>query len=160
LFNDTAQSFLADVCSGTSGHAVWKQTRADGSSRNWILVQLPQQADSEEYESIADIGKERLRRVIKKLKKDKKPSPKEDLGFRVLRLVHSHYRAWKDYQGSDISDVADLFSKAEETLIDGWKPDGLLIEIMLIEGFPLDSRIASLGTFKRNTVVQVTSDNC
>ena len=49
---------------------------------------------------------------------------------------------------------------AETGLVKGWTAEGVLAEIMLLEGFPLDSRVAELAGMKGNTVRVVTSEHC
>lgn len=73
--NDIIIDFFAG--SGTTGQAVLELNKEDSSKRKFILVQLPEQSslDSEAYragfKTIAEITKERIRRVIKKIKKIK-----------------------------------------------------------------------------------------
>ena len=55
------------------------------------MVQLPELTNEKSeafkagYKNIADIGKERIRRVIKKIQKED-PSYKGDLGFKVFKV--------------------------------------------------------------------------
>lgn len=62
--------------SGNTAKAVIELNRKNGGNRKFILVQLPEQCDEESeaykagYKTIADIGKERIRRVIKKIEKE------------------------------------------------------------------------------------------
>jgi adenine-specific DNA-methyltransferase len=59
--------------SGTTAHAVLELNKEDSGNRKFILVQLPEQCDEDSeayksgYKTIADIAKERIRRVIKNL---------------------------------------------------------------------------------------------
>ena len=53
--------------SGTTAHAVLDLNKQDGGNRKFILVQLPEPTGREDYPTIAEITKERVRRVIKKL---------------------------------------------------------------------------------------------
>ena len=59
--------------SGTTAHAVLELNKEDGGNRKFILVQLPEPCDETSeafkagYKTIADISKERIRRVIKRL---------------------------------------------------------------------------------------------
>jgi adenine-specific DNA-methyltransferase len=61
--------------SGTTAHAVLDLNQEDGGNRKFILVQLPEQCDENSeaykagYKTIADIAKERIRRVIQKIEK-------------------------------------------------------------------------------------------
>lgn len=69
--NDIILDFFAG--SATTAQAVLELNKEDGGNRKFILVQLPEKCDEESeaykagYKTIADIGKERIRRVITKL---------------------------------------------------------------------------------------------
>jgi adenine-specific DNA-methyltransferase len=52
--------------SGSTGHAVLNANSADAGNRRFVLVQLPEPTGREDYPTIADVCKERVRRVIKK----------------------------------------------------------------------------------------------
>lgn len=95
--------------SGTTAHAVMAQNAADGGTRRYILVQLPEPLDPENKDqktaadfcdklgkprNIAELTKERLRRAAKKIK-DENPMFAGDLGFRVFKLDSSNIRAWE-----------------------------------------------------------------
>src|SRR2546425_9175348 len=53
--------------SATTGHAILDLNKEDGGNRKFILVQLPEPTERKDFPTIADITKERVRRVIKKL---------------------------------------------------------------------------------------------
>lgn len=42
--------------------------------------------------------------------------------------------------------------------MDNWNPDDLLYEVMLLNGFPLDSRIEKLDRYSQNIIKKVTSN--
>ena len=69
--NEIVLDFFAG--SGTTAQAVMELNKEDGGNRKFILVQLPEKTDesSEAYKAkyftIADICKERIRRVIEKI---------------------------------------------------------------------------------------------
>ncbi|SMB22532.1 putative Site-specific DNA-methyltransferase (adenine-specific) [Sterolibacterium denitrificans] len=86
---ETHQSFEAPIIldffagSGTTGHAVMAQNAADGGSRRYVLVQLPEPLDPENKDqkvavefcdklgksrTIAELTKERLRRAAQSIK--------------------------------------------------------------------------------------------
>jgi adenine-specific DNA-methyltransferase len=44
--------------------------------------------------------------------------------------------------------------------VDNWKEENLLTEIILMEGFPLDSAVTVVKDFKKNKVTQISSDFC
>ena len=66
--------------SGTTAQAVLELNKEDGGNRKFILVQLPEKCDENSeaykagYKTIADIAKERIRRVIKNLTPNPSPS--------------------------------------------------------------------------------------
>ena len=53
--------------SGTTAQAVLELNTQDGGNRKFILVQLPEPTERKDFPTIADITKERVRRVIKKV---------------------------------------------------------------------------------------------
>jgi adenine-specific DNA-methyltransferase len=163
--NDIVLDFFAGSC--TTAHAVLAQNREDGGRRQFIMVQLPEPTppDSEArkagYATIAEIGKERIRRVIRKMKEeqngqlplpateDGQPSPL-DLGFKVLKLTRSHFKPWAPLPPTDAQTLDSLFEQNISPLVSDWRKEGLLSEILLLEGFPLDSRIIPLEGIGEN----------
>ncbi|MFZ3089774.1 MAG: site-specific DNA-methyltransferase [Nitrospirota bacterium] len=67
--------------SGTTAQAVIELNKEDGGNRKFILVQLHEKCDENSeaykagYKTIADIAKERIRRVIKKIEEENPPHP-------------------------------------------------------------------------------------
>ncbi len=106
-----SQDLILDFFAGsaTTAHAVLQLNREDGGDRRFIMVQLPEPLpkpivleDGCELRTIADIGRERIRRVIAKLKAEREgaldfsdPDSPEDLGFRAFRLDKSNFRQWE-----------------------------------------------------------------
>lgn len=95
--------------SGTAGDAVMALNAADGGTRRYILVQLPEQLDPTDpaqkvasdfcdalgkSRTLAELTKERLRRAAKVLQK-KNPMFSGDLGFRVFKLASSNIHTWE-----------------------------------------------------------------
>ncbi len=163
--NDIVMDFFAGSCSTVQ--AVFAQNIADEQSRNFIVVQLPeptkQGSESQKagFRNIADIGRERIRRLVKKnRKKNSQPelSQKRDFGFKSYELDKSMFNEWQPFSGKDTSQLELRFEKAETPLVEGWQPKNLLAEILLLQGFPLDSNVRSLPEFKGNDVQQVTSE--
>ncbi len=91
------ESFILDFFSGsaTTAHAVMQLNAEDGGKRKYICVQVPEETpeDSEArkagYNTICEIGKERIRRAGKKIK-DENKDKNIDTGFRVLRIDSSN----------------------------------------------------------------------
>ena len=81
--------------SGTAADAVLESNATYGGSRKFVPVQLPEPTGREDYPTIAEITKERVRRVIKKLDEadaGKLPDGEpQDRGFRVFKLAESNF---------------------------------------------------------------------
>ena len=133
--------------SGTTGHAVMAQNVTDGLNRRYVLVQLPEPLGSENKEqkaaadyceqlgrpgTIAELTKERLRRVAKKIK-DENPLFAGDTGFRVFKLDTSNIRAWNPDRG----DLAQTLLDHEEHLLPGRTETDILYELLLKLGLDL-----------------------
>jgi hypothetical protein len=68
--------------SGTTAHAVLDLNKQDGGNRKFILVQLPEPTGRTDYPTIADLTKERVRRVIQKLNDEgSQQSPHQSLAL-------------------------------------------------------------------------------
>lgn len=134
--------------SATTAHAMLELNKVDGGNRKFILVQLPEPCatDSEAfkagYKTIADIGKERLRRVIKNLNKEDKGQSEEDRGFRVLKLDKSNFRQWHKITSDAKPELIEKQLVMHIDHIDrGATTQDLLYEILLKEGFLLTEEI-------------------
>ncbi|MFH0991450.1 MAG: site-specific DNA-methyltransferase [bacterium] len=149
--------------SGTTGHALFQTNLADEGNRKFILIQLdePCKQDSAAYKAgyktIADICKQRIKKAAKELKKNNTNS---DLGIKVFKLAKSNYKIWQDYDGANLPELESKLDLFETPLAEDWKPENLLTEILLLEGFPLDSKIEKLNDHKKNAVNHVSSDFC
>jgi adenine-specific DNA-methyltransferase len=114
-------------------------------------VQLPEPTDNPQFPTIAEIAKERIRRVAARLKAEAAQLPltdaaPPDLGFRVLRVADSHFKRWADV-AADADDAAyqlALEDAVDSPLRPGWTHAGLLTELLLQEGFPLDADVERL----------------
>jgi len=148
--NNEDNSFIAlDFFSGsaTTAHAVMKLNAEDGGNRQFIMVQLPEETpeDSEArkagYNTIPEIGKERIRRAGKKIKEESPLTTQDlDTGFRVFRLDESNYeevsKSPKEYEQDQLALFADNI-KADRTDLD------LLFGAMLAWGVTLDLPMTS-----------------
>jgi len=164
LLNDQ-EMIILDFFSGSAStaHATIQLNAECNSNLRYITVQLPEvckegsEAKQSQYKNICEIGKERIRRAGKKIKKEAGLNAANlDTGFKVFRLAPSNYKAWENYTGTDIKQLEELFKA--DSLMQGWKEDALLTEIMLLEGFPLDSKIEILPQFKKNKIMKISSD--
>ena len=79
--------------SGSTVEAVLRLNQEDSGHRRFICVQLPEPTGRDDYPTIAEITKERAKRVGTQLKS--KGGIGDDLGFRVFKLDTSNVRAWE-----------------------------------------------------------------
>ena len=144
-------SYILDFFSGsaTTAHAVMKKNMEEGGNRKYILVQLPEKGNSPQYETLCEIGKERIRRAGKQIlsagggqlsfsETQPDQSAPIDIGFRCLRLDSSNME--NVYYTPEETRQQDMFS-----LVDNVKPDrtpeDLLFQVMLDLGVLLSSPI-------------------
>jgi len=150
--------------SGTTAHAVLQLNRQDSGNRKFILVQLPEPTDREDYPTIADITKERVRRVIKKLNEgdrhaDESRHPelpvdsgvrrnddqkKQDRGFRVFKLAESNFKPWNAEVPYDAPALERQLELHVEHIREDRTAADLLYEILLKSGFPLTTPVETL----------------
>jgi len=123
--------------SATSAEAILQLNASDGGARKFLLVQLPEacqtttEAYKAGYKTIAEIGKDRIRRAGKRLLRNGAP---KDVGFRVLKVDASNL--------ADVHYVPDAVNQgALEGFTDNIKPDrtpeDLLFQVMLDWGVDL-----------------------
>ena len=118
--------------SGTTAHAVWVANASDQSNRKFIMVQLPEATGRDDFKTIAEITKERLRRAGGKIKAES-PLFKGDTGFRVFKLASSNIRAWEP----DAAELETSLLKNAEHLVQGRKEQDVLYELLLKLGLDL-----------------------
>jgi len=156
--DDIVLDFFAG--SATTAHAVLNQNTEDGGKRSFILVQLPEPVERKDYTTIADITKERVRRVIKKLNKDDggqlalENKPKPDRGFKVFKLQTSNFKAWNADVPKDAEKLGDQMEMHIDHIETGRTAEDILFELLLKSGFPLSTRIESL-TLAGKTVYSI-----
>lgn len=161
--------FFAGSC--PTAQAVLELNREDGGNRRFIMVQLQEPLKSEKVingkaiKTVADIGKERIRRVIAKMKKGKttkldSPSQKteEDLGFRVFKLSESNYKSWKGVEEKTSEKYAKEMREHIDPLIDGWKTEHVIYEVAIKEGFRLTSKIEPEKKYQKNDIWRIIDD--
>jgi len=147
------KAIILDFFSGsaTTAHAVMKLNAEDGGHRKFIMVQLPEVSDEKSearkagYETICQIGEERIRRAGKKILDEFRrdvPSarsngndtsfpdstsqsdvPTIDIGFRVLKLDSSNME--------DVFYTPEDFDASEiQGLVDNVKPDRTPLDLL------------------------------
>jgi adenine-specific DNA-methyltransferase len=161
--------------SATTAHAVLELNKEDGGNRKFIMVQLPEPCAEESeafkagYKTIAEIGKERIRRVIQKIttententEKEKADNPLfhqdkasvssvssvvQPPGFKVFKLDRSNFKAWQAEAADGIT--AEAISKQLELGVDHIDlkstPDDILYELLMKSGFELTAKVETL----------------
>jgi adenine-specific DNA-methyltransferase len=155
---DDNSAIVFDFFSGSAvtAHAVMQLNAEDGGKRRHIMVQLPEPCDEKSeafkagYKTIAEIGKERIRRAGKKilaewqakhenpenlkLNTDHSAASAPDIGFRVLKIDDSNM---KDvYYAPDEVKQSDLLGHADN-LKEGRTNEDLLFQVLVDWGVDL-----------------------
>ena len=166
--HEDSSAIILDFFSGSAAtaHAVMELNADEGGKRRHIMVQLPEPCDeiSEAfkagYKSIAEIGRERVRRAGKKIREEWEKKQKEqtrageagalaleasplpagnpstfppDLGFRVFKLASSNIRAWEP----DRDKLAETLEASIEHLKTDRTEQDILFELLLKLGLDL-----------------------
>lgn len=134
LANLDDDSIILDFFSGSGsmGHATMKFNAEKDKHCKFILVQLPEDTDDKAnkagYETICQIGEERIRRAGKKVKEEAGLHGHDlDTGFRVLKLDSSNMED-VFYTPEDFNE-ADLFNTVDNVKSDR-TPLDLLFQVM------------------------------
>ena len=161
--NNNSDDIILDFFggSGTTAQAVLELNKEDGGNRKFILVQLPEQCDEYSeaykagYKTIADISKERIRRVIKKIKVENEEENNKtlaeldfgdkeekhlDLGFKSFKLTNSNFKIWR---GGEINEE-NLVQQLEvftNPVKEGSDFSAMLFELLLKLGYPLTAAV-------------------
>ena len=137
---DTILDFFAGSC--TTAHAVLDLNKEDGGKRKFICVQMPEACDEKSearkagYKTIADIGKERIRRVIK--------NGRLNAGLKVFKLRESNFKPWR----GDVQDAAELAAQMQlhtDPVVDGARTEDILYELLLKSGVSLTAPLRDHG---------------
>lgn len=165
--NSIILDFFAGSC--TTAHSVMELNSKDGGNRKFICVQIPEFTDESSlafkagYLNIAEIGKERIRRVIKKIETekekeepdmfegDKKP---QDLGFKVFKLQSSNFATWDANVEKSIDALTEKLFQHIDHISPEAEQDAILYELLLKAGFELTTQIEKL-TVADKTVYSV-----
>ena len=140
---------------------------AEGARKiSFIAVQLPERLDPEnsdqkaaydfcvsigKNQNIAEVGKERVRRYIKKINDedaselDLEDATKQDRGFRVFKLAESNFNPWNAEAPKDAEGLAKQLELHVDHIREGRTADDLLYEVLLKSGFPLTTPVETLA---------------
>ena len=135
--DDLVMDFFAGSC--TTAHAVMKLNKEDKGNRRFIMVQLPEkypensEAFKAGFKTIADIGKERIRRAAKQLGVSS--------GFKVFRLDRSNFKVWDNAPPKNVKELQKRLEMHVNHLNPKSSKEDILYEILLKAGHPLTTRI-------------------
>lgn len=138
---------VLDFFSGTAStaQAVMNTNLSDGKKRKFIMVQVSEKTEVDSaaykggYETICEIGKERIRRAGNKIKEESPLTTQNlDTGFRVLKLDYSNM---KDVYYTPDDYVPNLFDDLTDNIKADRTPEDLLFQVMLDLGIILSSKI-------------------
>ncbi len=131
--------------SATTAHAVMKLNAEDGGHRKFIMVQLPEVTDEKSearkagYETICQIGEERIRRAGKKIKEEAGLNGQNlDIGFRVLKLDSSNME--DVFYTPENFDAQNIFTTVDNVKSDR-TPLDLLFQVMPELNIELSAKI-------------------
>lgn len=129
--------------SATTAHATMQINYEDNLKRKYIMVQLPELVSNAKYNTICDIGEERIRRAGEQIKSEwEKEHPSDglfsseeqfttDIGFKVFKLDSTNVNEWD----SDMKlDEKELALRLNEVFKEGRSKEDILYEIMLKYG--------------------------
>ena len=149
--------------SATTAHAVMQLNKEDGGHRKYICVQLPELCDekSEAYKAgfktIAEIGKERIRRAGAKIRAEVEAEQAKrkgqfefeedqaiempDLGFKVFKLSESNFKQWREIKGSNKEEWKQQMLDFINPVTENATTDNMVYELLLKSGKSLTSTI-------------------
>ena len=133
--------------SGSTAQAVLRLNESDGGTRKFILIQLPEPVERKGFLTIADITKERVRRVIKKLNEGDEGTlvfdneATLDRGFRVYKLAESNFTTWDAQVAHDPQALQSQLEFHVNHIRDARTADDILYELLLKSGFPLTTSV-------------------
>ena len=149
----STRSEVADIVldffggSGTTAHAVLAQNEHDSGNRRFIIVQLPEPTNRTDYKTIADVLKERVRRVIKGLNDEDAGTlalsggAHSDRGFRVFKLAESNFTTWDAQVAHEPKALQNQLEFHVDHIRNERAPDDILYELLLKSGFRLTTPV-------------------
>ena len=127
--------------SATTAHAALQLNAEENTNRTFIMIQLPEPANERSpaykagYKTIADLGKDRIRRAINAIDEQQGEllDNQNDLGFKVFKLDSSNIKRWDanfDTLENDLLNAVDYIKQDRSN-------EDLLYELLLKYGLDL-----------------------
>jgi adenine-specific DNA-methyltransferase len=159
---DILLDFFAGV--STTAEATLLANAQDGIERKCIVIQLPEQvptdniATKQVFKTIADISRERFKKALEA------HAPKGSLqlaerkltGFKAFALLPSNIRSWTGVAEKDVDILTTQIEAFSDTFVPGWKPENVIWETALREGYSLTSRIEKIANTGKQAFWRVT----
>lgn len=135
--------------SGTTAEAVVAQNLADGGSRRWISVQLPEPvpegsaAERAGFATIAAVSRRRIELVAQRhvdhpnLIGSAGGTDSPDLGFRAYKLSESNFAKWRATSDAAPNQLEQHLLDLRGSANDDATTDALLTELLLKQGYSL-----------------------
>jgi len=158
--------------SGTTAEAVIDLNNTKGTSKRFILVQLPELTGEKDvarkagFKKISDITIERAKRVIAKMQteaegflpNDSQRQFADGLGFKVFKLAKSNFPRVEYAPDPDKTEAENIellkqyIRDKEATFHIQWERETVLDEVLLKNGFMLDYTLTRRPEFTKNEV--------
>ena len=149
---DDKDAVILDFFSGasTTAHAVMNYNLEDNGNRKFIMVQLREKtaknsdARKNGYDTICEIGKERIRRAGEKIKEEH-PDTYIDIGFKVFRTADTNIK-WNSLMDMGQIDIEQMETSPDTIdFMPGVKDTDIVYELMLRQkDVPLSSKIEQI----------------
>ena len=159
--------------SSTTAQAVMELNREDNGDRRFILAQLPEPvpenhaARQANYETIAELGRDRIKQVVQKMEGPSKSSPDDvkggaefgGLGFRSFKLTASNFNQWEGPPaGTAPEGNGQQLNAAGDVLKANAEREDVIYEVALKEGYSLLVDIQQAEDVEEAAVWKVVDD--
>lgn len=147
--------------SGSFAHSTLLQNFIDNGRRRYVAIQLPEKiqgttndfkadavASKLGYFTIAEIGKERIRRAGKKLREEN-PDYDGDIGFKVFKLDSSNIKPWD----ADFDNYKEALMNSVENIKTERTEQDVLYELLLKYGLDLTIPIETRSIQGKNVYI-------
>lgn len=150
IFTSDKSDIILDFFSGsaTTAQAIMEQNAEDKGDRQFILVQLPEKCEADSaasragYETICDIGEERIRRAASNIQNQRLlETYNGDLGFRVFKIDSSNV---KEVEATPEDTQISLLKGQESAIKADRNAMDLVFQTMLSLGITLDTSICKV----------------
>jgi len=149
-----SEGIILDFFSGSGSlcQAIIDLNKKDKGNRKFICVQLPELCEEKSeafkagYKTIADIAKDRIRKVIDKIKQEHEGKIKfeegnQDLGFKVLKLSNSNFKVWRMNEKNSAEELEKQMEIFTDPVSQEAQIENMVYELFLKSGFDINSKI-------------------